>query len=61
MGQQIQTMKKVKYEIKPFDEVHDIYLLHRQVWWIFSTFVSAGSKAKLEEFVKEKGGELINK
>jgi hypothetical protein len=49
-----------KYKIKPFDEVHDMYLLYRQVWWIFYSFVSAGTKEALKQFVKDKDGIVIN-
>ena len=49
----------MKYKIKAFDEVHDVWLLYRQSWWILYSFVSAGKKAELEKFVNSKGGTLI--
>lgn len=56
MGKQVPTMK---YKIRAFDEVNDVYLLYRQVWWIFYSFVSAGSQVELERFVESKGGILV--
>lgn len=49
-----------KYKLKPYDDVNDVYLLYRQMWWIFYSFVSAGGKQRLKDFVKEKGGIIIN-
>ena len=54
-----ESMKK--YKIKPYDEVNDVYLLYRQVWWIFYSFVSAGGKVRLEKFVEEHDGVVVNK
>lgn len=48
-----------KYKIKPYDEINDVYLLYRQSWWIFYSFVSAGSKNKLEEFVQKNSGVIV--
>ena len=47
----------MKYKIKPFDEVYDIWILYGKVW-IFWYFVSAGDKEKLIKFVKSNGGSL---
>ena len=49
----------MKYKIKAFDELHDVWLLYRQSWWILYSFVSAGTKAELERFVESKGGTVI--
>jgi hypothetical protein len=49
-----------KYKLKPFGEVNDVYLLYRQTWWIFYSFVSAGSKKKLTDFVIQNNGTIIN-
>jgi hypothetical protein len=49
----------MKYKIKPYDEVNDVYLLYRHSWWIFYNFVSAGSKQKLEDFVKKQNGVIV--
>jgi len=48
-----------KYKIKPFDEVNNIYLLYRKQWWIFYSFVSAGSKEVLQDFVTKHKGVLV--
>jgi len=50
----------MKYKIKAYDEVHDIYLLYRQSWFIFYSFVSTGSKETLISFVKSKNGIIVN-
>ena len=50
----------MKYKIKPRDEVNDIYLLYRQSWWFFYSFVSAGSKQRLKDFVSDRGGIIVN-
>jgi hypothetical protein len=49
----------MKYKIKSFDEINDIYLLYRQVWWLFYTFVGSGKKRELEKFVVTNGGTIV--
>ena len=49
----------MKYKLKIYDELNDIYLLYRHKFWFFWSFVGVGSKDKLTRFVKEKGGTLI--
>jgi hypothetical protein len=48
-----------KYKIKPGDEVNDIFTLHKQIWWVFYTFVGVGGKKKLEKFVQDNGGVIV--
>jgi hypothetical protein len=43
-----------KYKIVPFDEIHDIWILKRKIWWIFYEYAGLGTKAELEKFIKEK-------
>lgn len=51
----------MKYKLKPYDEANDIYLLYRHKFWFFWTFVNAGSRKTLENYVKATDGILINK
>jgi hypothetical protein len=51
--------KKRVFKIVPYDEVNDIWLLKEKVWWIFFSFVSAGDKQELIDFVKSVGGEIV--
>jgi len=49
-----------KYKIKPYDEVNDVWLLYRHSWWIFYSFVSAGSKLRLTKFVEDNNGVVVS-
>ena len=49
----------MKYKIKVYDEMHDLYLLFRKKW-LFWSFVSAGKKDDLIAFVNKKNGQLIS-
>jgi hypothetical protein len=49
----------MKYKLVSGSEVHDFWILKRQVWWIFYSYVGAGSRAVLENWVKEKGGTIV--
>jgi hypothetical protein len=42
-----------KYRLKEYDPVNDIYLLQKHVFWFWWVTMSAGSKAKLEKFIKD--------
>lgn len=42
-----------KYKLVPVDEVNNVWMLKRKVWWIFYSFVGVGSKAKLEAFMRD--------
>lgn len=44
--------RKDAYKIKAYDEVHDIHLLYRKVWWVFYKCVGCGSKQKLDDIIK---------
>ena len=41
-----------KYKLKPYDKVHNIWLLYEKVFWFFYKYVSAGQKDELEKWVK---------
>ena len=52
----------MKFRIKPYDEVNDIYLLYRYYrfyWFSMRSFVGSGTKEGLTQFVKSKGGILL--
>jgi hypothetical protein len=49
----------MKYKIKPHDEVNDVYLLYKQVWWIFYSFVGAGKREKLKQHIETNNGTLV--
>lgn len=53
-------MKKRVFKIVPFDEVHNVWFLKENIWWIFYRDVSAGSKEKLIEWVEKMDGILEN-
>lgn len=44
---------KMKYRIKAYDPINDIYILQKKVFFIFWANVSAGSKKQLETWIKE--------
>jgi hypothetical protein len=52
--------KKRVFKMVPYDEVNNVWLLKEKVWWIFFSFVSAGNKKKLTQWVADVGGELVN-
>jgi len=44
----------MKYRIKEYDPVNDIYILQKQLFWFIWVTISAGGKEKLELFIKDK-------
>ena len=51
--------KKRLFKLEPYDEVNDIWLLKEKTWWIFWSFVSAGTKGRLTKWVNDNNGEII--
>lgn len=51
--------KKRLFKLEPYDEVNNIWLLKEKIWWIFWSFVSAGTKEKLTKWVNDNNGEII--
>jgi len=43
----------MKYRIKAYDIVNDIYILQRKFWFFWIATGSAGSKQKLEDWIAD--------
>jgi hypothetical protein len=52
--------KKRVFKVTVYDEVNNIWLLKEKTWWKFFSFVSAGKKEKLVQWVADIGGEMID-
>jgi hypothetical protein len=47
-----------QYRAKPYDILHDIWLLQKRFLWIFWRSISVGQRGKVEAKVAELNGEI---
>jgi len=43
----------MRYRIREFNPLKDIYILERHVFWFWWSHVDMGTKSQVEEFIKD--------